>query len=88
MKHKYPTQEDCQLLVDAMNRGNIYYSACSPEFKKFGEKLSQQPKGWEKMFDKCFGLKSPWNVRVTFAKNGFSKRVLYWDKEKAKLLKI
>lgn len=40
------------------------------------------------MFDECFGLNSPWSVRVKFNKRGFSKRELYWDKDKAILLKI
>jgi len=86
MKRKYPTQEDCQMLVDIMNRPNIYYSACSQEFKAFGIKCEDKPKGWVKLFDKAFGTKSPWEVKVVFNKGGFAKRVLYWEKEKAKIL--
>lgn len=87
MKRRYPTQEDCQLLIDAMNQPPVYYGACSPEFRKFGEKLSTRPKNWEKMFDKCFGSKSPWNVRIKETRGGH-RRELYWDKEKAKQLGI
>lgn len=86
---KYPTQDDCQLLVDLMNRPHVYTGTVSdPEFKKLGEDANNYPKSWVKMFDKAFGEKSPWNVRVTFLKNGMSKRVLYWDKEKAEKLGI
>lgn len=83
---KYPSQEDAQMLVDIMNDKGIYTGACSPEFKKLGEEFNTAPKGWKKLYDKAFGLKSPWAYDIDYKHN--NKRTLIWDKRKAKTLGI
>jgi hypothetical protein len=66
------------------NRAEIYVDACSPEFRAFGAKFNQYPKGWEKMYVKCFGAKSPWSIKITSNKVGkVTKRGLFWDNVKA-----
>ena len=85
---KYPSQNDCQLLIDIMNRPNISDSGCSPEFKKLATTINGDLDGFEDCFKKAFGDNSPWNCRTTFSRKGYGKKVLYWDEEKANKLGI
>lgn len=86
MVRKYPSQEDAQLLVDIMNHEGVYTGACSSEFRKLGDKYNGRPVGWKRLYEKAFGVKSPWNYR--FNKKGNHKRELFWDKDKAIMLSI
>lgn len=85
---KYPSQEDCQMLVDLFNRESVYNGACSDEFRKYGDKANAYPKGFITLWNKAFGAKSPWNVQVITPKKGHTKRKLFWDKNKAALLNL
>lgn len=54
-KRKYPTQDDCQMLIDAMNQPSINTGTCSPDFKEFGHKLNERPMKGEKCLMNVLG---------------------------------
>ena len=81
---KYPSQDDVQILIDIMNRQNIYDGAAKGEFKKLAQQVNSLPKNWTKLHDMAFGAKSPWDYYFDFTKN--NRRILIWNKVKAKSL--
>lgn len=86
IKKSYPTQKDCELLINIMNRPCISDNGCSQEFKKLALKINGDLEGFEECFEKAFGVNSPWDCRTTFSSKGYSKKVLYWNQEKANKL--
>jgi hypothetical protein len=86
-KIKYPSQWDAQMLIDIINSSPVYVGGCSKEFENLGNKFNSMPKGWVKLYDKAFGKDSPWSYTVNYRSKG-NKRVLIWDKTKAKKLNI
>lgn len=85
---KYPSQEDCQVMVDIMNREIIFSRTCSDEFRKLAEAMEQRPSNWSELYEKCFGENSPWDCVTKPVKNNPYKRELKWNKSKYELLKL
>ncbi len=84
---KHPNQEDCQVMIDIMNRDIIYSGSCSEEFRNLAKEMEKKPENWSELHEKCFGINSPWDYKYKRKKRGPDERVLVWNKVKYQQLK-
>lgn len=87
---KYPTLQDCELMVAHSNFfDNMRANGLTEPYRMFLQRIKQEHTDaaiteWRRLYGECFGLNSPWSIKL----NSKKQKVVYWDDKKAQELGI